>query len=557
MRTNLFIIALTFIPFLASAEEREAWTTSKIHGSPEPPLPYVAEVIWPQISFFQGVDLTLLESENRLFVTEQGGKIWMLPADLTANPGKAELCVDLTLLNPEISNAYGLIFHPNFQKNRQLYIFYTVGVPDELAKTRVSKFLMDDNLRINPASEEIIIKFGGGGHNGGDLHFGPDGMLYFTVGDLAPPSPPDVQNEGQNLSTLASTIVRIDVDKKDPGLAYHIPEDNPFLHTDGARPEIWAFGFRNPWKMCFHPTSGDIWLGDVGWEMLELVHRVEKGGNYGWSIMEGTVPTKPDQKSGPGPIIPPAATYSHIEGASITGGYFNSSSRLPAIKDAYIYGDYVTGKIWALNWDGERVTKNQLIADSRKQIVTFGQSSDGDLIFLNHPEQGNLYRLVPNPKAHEKGDFPRRLSETGIFRDVKSAQTSPGVYSFSIHAPMWQDGFSSQYWLGMPGKGGIKSEVITGRETPLLRYEKPPGTVVVKTIHKRGLRVETQILHWDGYWNGYTYQWNEDQTDAALVSKEGLNTTVLNNPTASPAEGNACVAMVVFSIEPSHSFQAS
>ena len=250
----------------------------------------------------------------------------MLPADLNAHPEKAELAADLQQFIPRFRFAYGLTFHPKFRENRELFVFYTVDRSEDEVASRVSRFRMDDQLNLIPSSEELIVTFGGGGHNGGDVQFGPDGMLYFTVGDLAPPSPPDPDNEGQNLGALASTIVRIDVDQKDPGLAYRIPEDNPFVDHEGVRPEIWAFGFRNPWKMCFDPVYGDIWTGDVGWELWEMVYRVEKGGNYGWSIMEGPTPIKPDQPLGPASISPPTLYYPHTQGASITGGFFPSGS---------------------------------------------------------------------------------------------------------------------------------------------------------------------------------------------------------------------------------------
>ncbi len=527
---------LFLMPALVTeAEERVAWTTSQIEGSPEPPPPYAAEVIWPHITFDEGLDLTFLKSEERLFVTEQSGKIWMLPADLNAHPEKAELAADLQQFIPEFRFVYGLTFHPEFRKNRELFVFYRVNFSEDELATRVSRFRMDDRLKIIPSSEELIVTFGGGGHNGGDVQFGADGMLYFTVGDLSPPSPPDPYNEGQNLRTLASTIVRIDIDRKDPGLAYRIPEDNPFVDHEGVRPEIWAFGFRNPWKMCFDPVYGDIWTGDVGWELWEMVFRVEKGGNYGWSIMEGPTPTKPDQPMGPVSISPPALYYPHTEGASVTGGFFPSSSRLPALKGKYIYGDYMTGKIWALEWNGKRVVTNEFIADTRKKIVTFGKTLEGDLIFMNHPNESRLYRLVPNPKTGAVNHFPKRLGQTGIFKNLTREETNPGVYAFSIQAPMWQDGYKSRYWIGIPGKSRFESQWIQNRGIPLIRWETSPGTVVVKTIHSGHTRIETQILHFDGSWNGYTYRWNDDQTDATLVPKEGLDTIIADKPYRFPS----------------------
>ena len=210
------------------------------------------------------------------------------------------------------------MFHPKFEENRYCYVCYTLqqkeAKPENLPDgSRVSRFKVTDAdpPRIDPASEEIVITFQGGGHNGGDLHFGPDGMLYISTGDGAGPNPPDPLNTGQDCSDLLSSILRIDVDKKDAGKNYAVPKDNPFVGMKDVRPEIWAYGFRNPWRMSFDRKTGDLWVGDVGWELWEMVYKIEKGGNYGWSIIEGRQPVKPDQKIGPTPIRPPTIELSH------------------------------------------------------------------------------------------------------------------------------------------------------------------------------------------------------------------------------------------------------
>ena len=516
---------------LALGEERVEWVDSKIRGTPEPIPDYRAEPIWPHISFTNALAITVLESRDRMFVTEQRGNIWILPSDLTANPESPELSADLSTFIQGFRNAYGLAFHPRFEANRLCYIFYTTILQSGVQLSTVSSFRLDDSLKIMPESREDIISCGAGGHNGGDIQFGPDGMLYIPVGDLAPPDPPDPRNDGQNLATIAGAISRIDVDRRDPGLPYGIPKDNPFVDMEGARPEIWAFGFRNPWKMDFHPKTSNIWLGDVGWELYEMVHRVEKGGNHGWSVVEGPVPAKPDQTHGPGPIVAPIVSYSHdTEGASVTGGFFNSGERFPELKGAYIYGDWSNGKVWALEWDGEKMTRNDLIAETRKQIVSFGDVSGGEIIFLDWPDDQRLHRLVPNPRAGEVSDFPSRLSLTGLFEDTENEIPAPGVYGFSINSPMWQDGAESSYWVAIPRKEGFETSIAKPQPFILTQYLEVKDSVLVKTIRLNEQRVETQILHWDGYWNGYTYRWNEEQTDAILVAREGLTTTVQGKP---------------------------
>jgi hypothetical protein len=193
-----------------------------------------------------------------------------------------------------------------------------------------------DPPRVDPASEEIIITWLAGGHNGGCLAFGPDGYLYISTGDATPPSPPDGLDAGQDMSRLLSGILRIDVDRRDGDRPYSIPPDNPFVTLEGARPEKWAYGFRNPWKISFDRTTGDLWCGDVGWELWELVHRIERGGNYGWSIMEGPQPVKVEGRRGPTPILPPTIALPHSEAASVTGGYVYRGKKFPALAGAYV-----------------------------------------------------------------------------------------------------------------------------------------------------------------------------------------------------------------------------
>ena len=294
-------------------EKRVPWTTSRVKGTPDPALPYETERAFPQLKFNQPLAIATAPGEKRFFVAERKGKIFSFNYE-DQQSSEADLFLDLKLKEPGLNEIYGITFHPRFAENRYVYICYVLK-PELPEGTRVSRFkVLDTNPpRCDPDSEEILIDWLSGGHNGGCLRFGPDGYLYISTGDGGPASPPDIHNAGQDVSNLLSCILRIDVDHVGKEKPYSIPADNPFVNQRNVRPEIWAFGFRNPWKMCFHPENGDLWVGDVGWELWELVYRVEKGGNYGWSIREGMQPVKPGLKPGPTPILPPTVAHSHRE----------------------------------------------------------------------------------------------------------------------------------------------------------------------------------------------------------------------------------------------------
>ena len=246
--------------------KREAWASSRIKGSPDPAPPYRVEPAFPALKFEQPLDLSAAPGTERLFVAEQAGRI--LSFENRQDVSQADLVVDLKKAIPELTAVYSITFHPDFNTNRKAYICYIEGndTPDGSC---VSEFLVSttDVPTIDPASEREIIRWWSGGHNGCSLKFGPDGFLYISTGDGGAPSPPDPLMAGQDVSNLLSNILRIDVDHHDAEKAYGVPADNPFINMPDVRPEIWAFGFRNPWRMSFDKVRGDLWVGDVGWQL--------------------------------------------------------------------------------------------------------------------------------------------------------------------------------------------------------------------------------------------------------------------------------------------------
>lgn len=529
LRASVFLLA--FIHPLSGAQPgagapaRVPWVTSRLHGSPEPPPPFQAQRSFPNLQFREPVEMAHTPSQDRLFVAELNGKIFSFAnrQDVKSPDLAIDISKDLKDSVPGTTQVYGLVFDPGFATNQFVYICYILK-NDIPAGTRVSRFTMaGEPPRIDPASEKILITWRSGGHNGGCLQFGPDGYLYISTGDAGGPNPPDPLNTGQDNTDLLSAILRIDVHSTSNGQPYRVPADNPFLGRADCLPEIWAFGFRNPWKMSFDSKTGRLWVGDVGWELWELVFLVERGGNYGWSIVEGRQSIQPNGQRGPGPILPPVIDLPHSEAASITGGYVYYGSRLPALTGSYIFGDWATGKIWALKHDGSRVTRFQELLKTSAQIIVFGLDNAGELYFVDYA--GGIYTLIPNPDNQQNSNFPRKLSETGLFSSVRDHRPAPGVIPYSVNAGQWADGASSERFLAIPNGGSI--------EATNQGWRFPKDSVLVRdlflpapTASKRQY-LETQLLHFDGAsWQGYSYAWDNDQSDATLVPAQGTNRTV-------------------------------
>ena len=189
--------------------------------------------------------------------------------------------------------------------------------------------------------------------------------------------------KGQDITNILATIMRIDVNHPDPRRPYSIPKDNPFIDFEGARPEIWVYGIRNPWRMTFDRETGHLWAGNVGQDQWEMIHLVRRGENYGWSLYEGSHPFYLDRKPGPTPIVKPTIEHSHAESRSITGGVVYYGSKFPELRGAYIYGDYVTGKVWGLQHDGENLIWHKELGDTANQIVSFGVDHSGEILIAD------------------------------------------------------------------------------------------------------------------------------------------------------------------------------
>lgn len=518
-------------------QKRTLWTTSKVKGSPEPPAPYRSEVAFPKLKFAEPLEMTPIPGHNRLAIAERKGKIFTFVNDPATE--KAELLIDMK------KTVYGLVFHPQFAKNGYVYITYVLDPEKTEPKgSRVSRFEVKQ-FTADPASEKIIFEWPSGGHNAGCLRFGPDGYLYIACGDGSGIA--DEFQTGQDVSDVLASLLRIDVDHPDKDKAYSVPKDNPFVNMKDARPEIWAYGLRQAWKYSFDRQNGDLWAGEVGQDLWEMVYKIEKGGNYGWSVMEGTHPFRPERKKGPTPILPPVIEHPHSDFRSLTGGFVYHGKRLKELAGAYIYGDYDTGRIWSFRYDGKKVSEHQELVDTPLRVVCFGEDNNGEIYHVDFMG-GQIHRLVKAPKVTTVDNFPRKLSETGLFvvtaGSIKEHQPAPGLIPYSVNAPLWSDHAIKERFLALPGDSKIEFETVTYPQPspgapPGWRF--PDGTVMVKTFSlemEKGnpasrRRLETRLLHFeqltgteevgDQYWHGYTYLWNDEQTDAVLADTRGLD----------------------------------
>ncbi|WP_276356291.1 PQQ-dependent sugar dehydrogenase [Cohnella caldifontis] len=321
-----------------------------------------------------------------LYVVEQAGRIRLLdPSSREATP---EAVLDITDRVSDDGNEQGLLglaFHPS--RPGEAYVNYTTKT-----HTVVSRFAADPSAsdRLDPSSEKVILTFRQprANHNGGQLAFGPDGMLYIATGDGGGAGDP--QGNGQDKHSLLGKILRIDVDRTDGELAYSIPGDNPFAGGGGA-PEVYAYGLRNPWRFSFDPATGRLWAADVGQDRWEEINLVEKGGNYGWNVREGLDCYKPAEGCPSDGLIPPIHQYGREDGVSVTGGYVYRGSSIPELKGWYVFADYAFGTIWGLRLKGDGTASHRVLAESGLQITSFGAGSDGEIYVC--AQDGGIFRI--------------------------------------------------------------------------------------------------------------------------------------------------------------------
>lgn len=409
----------------------------------------------------------------------------------------------------------GMVFHPDFASNGKVYLSFTRNTEagefgDHVSE--VSEFTSPDGgLTIDISTRKPVFEIPHPefNHNGGNVEFGPDGYLYFGLGDGG--SSGDPWDNAQNTQVLLGKMLRVDVDGGDP---YGIPDDNPFADGVAGAPEVYAWGLRNAWRFSFDVETGDLWVGDVGQNDWEEVDLVELAGNYGWNEVEGL--SCYDGGCDMIAFKPPFAIYENTVGAAVVGGYVYRGTAIPELQGVYLYIDYSYGDLWGLFFDPVTgLPDARIIANNTgKSISTFAQDWTDNTVYMVDHDAGSstgIWRIVA-ADAPIDDPFPATLAESGCFEAGAPTEPVAGMIPYDINHGFWSDGADKKRWFSLPDGAQI-TETVDGD------WDLPIGSVLAKEFSIAGKRIETRLFmrHLDGAWAGYAYLWNEDETEATLL----------------------------------------
>ena len=412
-----------------------------------------------------------------------------------------------------------LALHPNFGTNGYVFVAYNrKPAPNRPVISYVSRFKANpDRTSFDAEPERVLLQLPQDRpwHHVGQIQFGNDGYLYVGFGDGGHIPPTQV---AQDPKQWYGKILRIDVDSSKGGKNYGIPPSNPYVNGVAGAPEVYALGFRNPWRFSFDRKTGDLWVADVGWNDREEVDKVAKGGNYGWPAFEGTLCKTPPCSAGSFKF--PVADYTHADGPAIIGGYVYRGSAIASLDGVYVFGFGGVTTIWGLDPvpGGSRIEVARM---PRPAPTSFGQDASGALYVLNS-HHDNIYKLVPDVSGPGRGPgVAQFLSRTGCFDPDSPQRYTEGVIPYDVNSQLWSDGAGKRRAMALPNGGRI---TVNGQGD----FAFPPRTVLIKTFLFNGRPHETRLFmrHPNGPWQGYTYRWLKDLSDAELVPAAGATATV-------------------------------
>ena len=508
-------------------DARPSNTTCLAGDAPGTNVSFAVQRVFANLPSFTQPIALLQEPGNgaRWYVVQKTGAVRVF--DNTTNVATTRQFIDIaSKLNSDPSSAgderglLGMAFHPNYPTDPRAYLFYTATDPNLGLVDRVSEFrTQDGGNTLAPATELQLLNVDDpeDNHNGGNIAFSPeDGFLYIGIGDGGGGGDAHGSiGNGQRLTTLLGKMLRIDVANSSAGTPYAIPSTNPFAvnprctgGTGGANcPEIYAYGFRNPWRWSFDRVSHELWLNDVGQSALEEVDRVVLGGNYGWRCFEGTNSFSGTCGPNPNPL-PPIAQYGRSLGFSTTGGVVYRGSAIPSLQGRYLFGDFGSGNLWSIARDTQPTMTMGAGLDTNLQIASFAEDVDGEAYIVHLG--GTLHKIVPGTGGGRQ--IPTQLSATGCVSASAPSQPASGLIPYAPTAPFFSDGAVKTRWLALPN--GQRIVVENDND-----FTFPSGSVLMKNFRLGSTLVETRLFmrHNDGNWAGYTYEWNAQGTDATRV----------------------------------------
>jgi glucose/arabinose dehydrogenase len=360
---------------------------------------------FPNLTFNRPIHITHADDgTNRLFAIQQNGHVIVFANDSATSISTTFLDIEEKISSVgDEEGLLGLAFHPNYTTNGYFYVNYTAPSPLRTVIARYSVSPTDPD-KADSLSEYKILEIlqPEVNHNGGTVAFGPDSFLYIGMGDGGPGLDPE--NRAQDRTQLLGKFLRINVNDTTATTRYTIPPDNPFVgNPNGYKEEIWAWGFRNPWKFSFDHITGQLWTGDVGQSDREEVDLVERGGNYGWVLMEGSIcnPWFSTCDTAGLMLILPVKDYGRSLGTTVIGGHVYRGYRRPELNGAYMYGDFSSGRIWMLRYENGQLTADSLLIQTPYLICSFGVDQDKELYVGTYSHTSGIYRFAGPPRTTE------------------------------------------------------------------------------------------------------------------------------------------------------------
>lgn len=459
-----------------------------------------------------------LNDSNFWFVALREGRVVTIDNNASADQFTEVLNISSNVTTTLEKGLTGLAVHPNYPQDNRVFLVYNDS--NQSGRSTVSSFTVNINSRvIDPDSENVLFTLPqpAHNHNGGDIAFGTDELLYVAFGDGGAD-----RQTSQQLFNLHGAVVRIDVSNN----SYQIPDDNPFntgqaLCTTGERtqgdntacPEIYAYGFRNPWRWSFDSQTGDLWLADVGESTFEEVDRVVSGGNYGWPVMEGNI-CSDGQNCDTSNFQLPITQYPRSVGVSTVGGYVYRGSRWPSLQGQYIWGDTFSSQFLSVPANSQVGADYTPIFNSGRLVAGMAEGNDGEIYLLNldgGPGDG-IYNLNVEDDGSGVFEMPENLSEVGCF-DTQTKNHENGVFDYQINSVLWSDSANKHRAFAIPENQNI--EVLADGD-----FNFPDNSILLKHFLNGDTYLETRLLIklQDG-WRGFSYEWNDQQSDASLLSQ--------------------------------------